>query len=221
MYPLSYLLLGQPHTPYPSYPPSHFMPTFSPATESPFTLVLFTGNISVCAVCLSHHPKPAKAPYDMLVRHPEWRSFTDSGNLKSKFAPTYYHVSLLCIQKNWPVFHVSKLLIQPDTFQKLNDIHIHFLHTLVCSLWFVCTIHHFLTSCPALCWILELLSDLPVQVYNHGSIVHSQYVEWEVQCLLIAPFVGFHSWPIHVYDHGSMTITWCPSALQLFKPEAS
>ena len=104
------------------------------ATESPFTLVFITGNISVCAGCSSRYPKPATDPYDICVRHTEWRLFTVDGTPKSKFAPAYYHANHPCLQKNWPSFHASNFVIQPDVFQKLSDSHIHFLRQFGCYL---------------------------------------------------------------------------------------
>ena len=46
-------------------------------SESPrsFALAFITGNISICAGCSNHYPKPAAPPYDICVRHTEWRTF--------------------------------------------------------------------------------------------------------------------------------------------------
>ena len=99
-YPQSHPLPYQPYTSYPSCQPSYmpkFSPVFSPpdtaydppagATTSPFSLVFVSGNISVCAGCSNHYPKPIMAPYDVSVWHTEWRSFTVDGTPKSKFSP--------------------------------------------------------------------------------------------------------------------------------------
>ena len=139
----------QQYTPYPSYPPSYMPPFPEPVVSPPsvasrppaaasesslFTLVFITGNISVCAGCSNRYPKRPTAPYDVCVRHTEWRSFTLDGTPKSKFAPAYYHVNLLCLQKNWSSFHPLNLVIQPEIFQKLTDAHIHFLREFGCHI---------------------------------------------------------------------------------------
>jgi len=141
----------------PSYPPSYFPPVFSPSTaihrptgavtQSPFFLVFITGNISVCAGCSGHYMKPATPPYDLCIKHTEWRQFKINETPKSKFAPAYYHVNLPCLQANWPSFCVSSLTIQPDIFQKLTDVHIDFLRAFGCYIWY----------CVYICMALALL----------------------------------------------------------------
>ena len=69
-------------------------------------------------------------PYDMCIQHREWRSFTPSGGLpQSKFSPAYYHVNVLCVQRNWPHFIPA---IEPEIRQKLGAQHVEFLHQFGC-----------------------------------------------------------------------------------------
>ena len=78
----------------------------------------------------NHYPKLAVPPYDIRVRHTEWRTFSLGG---TKFAPAYYHVNLPCLQKNWPSFNPAfSLVIEPVVFQKLDETHINFLRAFGC-----------------------------------------------------------------------------------------
>ena len=131
------------YAPFPPYPPSFFPipPMCSPhsaygspavMTGHPFTVVFISGNISVCAGCSNHYPKPATPPYDLCIKHTEWRQFKVDGTPKSKFAPAYYHVSLPCLQVNWPSFSALNLIIHPDVSQKLTETHIPFLRAFGC-----------------------------------------------------------------------------------------
>lgn len=98
--------------------------------ESPFKLCFITGNISKCAGCGNKYAKPPVPPYDLCVQHREWRSFVSGSGPQSKFSPAYYHVNILCIQKNWPHFDPSHLEIPREVPAKLTDIHIHFLRSI-------------------------------------------------------------------------------------------
>ena len=54
------------------------------------------------------------------MQHREWRSFFSPGGAQqSKFAPAYYHVSLSCTQKNWPMFQPHQLIATPDVASSL------------------------------------------------------------------------------------------------------
>ena len=85
------------------FSPSYPMP-FTQPTGSPFYVVFISGNISVCAGCHRKYDKPAEAPYDLCIRHEEWREFTTPGNpsLQRRFGNAYYHPSYACIRSRWP-----------------------------------------------------------------------------------------------------------------------
>ena len=89
---------------YPPAGPSYPYRTFPGLPLEPFTLVFITGNISLCSGCLNHYQKPIVPPFDVCVKHTEWRSFSVDGTPKRKLSPAYYHVNCHCIQSNWPLF---------------------------------------------------------------------------------------------------------------------
>ena len=72
--------------------------------------------------------KPPVPPYDLCIQHREWRSFTSpGGGPQSKFSPSYYHVNLQCIRRNWPLFSPRHLIISPEMSSKLTPVHKEFL----------------------------------------------------------------------------------------------
>ena len=91
---------------------------------APFNLARIVGNISKCAGCGNKYCKPPVPPYDLCVQHREWRSFTSpGGGPQSKFSPSYYHVNLQCIRRNWPLFSPRHLIISPEMSSKLKPVH--------------------------------------------------------------------------------------------------
>ena len=95
---------------------------------APFNLARIVGNISKCAGCGNKYCKPLVPPYDLCVQHREWRSFTSpGGGPQSKFLPSYYHVNLQCIRRNWPLFSPRHLIISPEMSSKLTPVHKEFL----------------------------------------------------------------------------------------------
>ncbi len=93
-----------------------------------FTLSTIAGNISKCAGCGNKYSKPPVPPYDLCVQHREWRSYTSpGGGPQSKFSPAYYHVNVLCIRKNWPLFSPRDLIVSPEMSFKLLSVHKQFL----------------------------------------------------------------------------------------------
>ena len=121
---------------YPNYPTSTASPTSSmsmpqpfvpPMAEdsSPFFLCFITGNISKCTGCGNKYVKPLVAPHDLCVQHREWRYFTSPGHSdqQSKYSPAYYHLNLPCIQKKWPTFKKSDLIIQVEVAAKMTEVH--------------------------------------------------------------------------------------------------
>ena len=119
-----------------SYSPYTQLPwMLSPYTSSlssevaPFNLWFISGNISKCGGCNNKFVKPVIPPFDLCIQHKEWRSFTHKGTdeQQSRFANTYYHVHLLCIQRNWPCFQGSDVVISVEVAQKLTDVHKNFM----------------------------------------------------------------------------------------------
>ena len=90
---------------------------------SPFALYFISGNISKCAGCGNKYVKPAVPPYDLCIQHREWRSFSVGGVQQSKFAPAYYHVNTLCIQRKWPSFCPDQVSISVEVSSRLTAAH--------------------------------------------------------------------------------------------------
>lgn len=118
----------------PSYPPT-FNQYFGytgyggddRANAHPFTLCFVSGNISVCHGCKQRYVKDAGPPYDLCVKHEEWRTFrlsaaTDS---QSRFGNVYYHANAPCIRAIWPMWLATSLIVPPDL--PLEPIHKDFL----------------------------------------------------------------------------------------------
>ncbi len=111
---------------YADFPPPPPPPMAQEA--APFNLCMISGNISKCAGCGNKYGKPPVPPYDLCVQHREWRLFTSpSGGPQSKFSPAYYHVNVLCITRNWPLFSPMNLTISPEMLSKLMPVHKDFL----------------------------------------------------------------------------------------------
>lgn len=90
---------------------------------SPFNLHFISGNISKCVGCGNKYVKPAVPPYDLCIQHREWRSFSVGGVQQSKFAPAYYHVNTLCIQRKWPSFSPDQVSITLEVSPRLTTVH--------------------------------------------------------------------------------------------------
>lgn len=97
--------------------------------QSTFKLWFISGNISKCAGCNNKYDKPPIPPYNLCVQHKEWRRFTLAAGreLQSKFAPAYYHLSVICIRKNWPLFEAYEFIISDDIKSKMTQQHWNFL----------------------------------------------------------------------------------------------
>ena len=96
----------------------------------PFYLYFICGNISVCQGCGNKFWKPPTPPYDLCLQHKEWRSFSVDNCPQTKFSPAYYHVSLFCVQRNWPMFHPANVVVTPEISIKLNQVHKDFLSSI-------------------------------------------------------------------------------------------
>ena len=120
--------IPMPHQPVPpmATPPQPVPPMAEEC--SLFKLCFIFGNISKCAGCGNNYSKPLVSPYNLCIQHREWRSFTPSGGTQqSRFSPSYYHVNLLCVKRNWPLFKPQDFVITPQIFQKLRQQHLDFL----------------------------------------------------------------------------------------------
>jgi len=106
--------------------PFRLTPSLTMAEEqSPFRLWFISGNISKCAGCNNKYSKPAIPPFDLCIQHKEWRTFipTPGGESQSKFAPAYYHLNLLYINRNWPMFIPSWLSVGDEVRSKMSPLH--------------------------------------------------------------------------------------------------
>ena len=94
-----------------------------PNPGCPFTLCFIMGNITTCIGCKNKYRKPAEAPYDLCIRHEEWRQFISpsTSTPQSKFGNAYYHCKFECV---WiPNFLSSDLQVPPDLIGKLSMVH--------------------------------------------------------------------------------------------------
>ena len=90
--------------------------------NAPFNLCFISGNIAKCAGCGNRYVKPPTHPYDMCIQHREWRSFVPQGSTSQrKFSPAYYHVNLLCIRANWPLFKPEHLVVSEEVNTRLRQ----------------------------------------------------------------------------------------------------
>ena len=85
-----------------------FLFTFLYISRGPAFLFVFHlwQYFSVKAVATSsgnHAPAP---PYDLCLQHKEWPSFSVDNCPQTKISPACYHLSLFCVKRNWPMFHV-------------------------------------------------------------------------------------------------------------------
>ena len=67
MYPMCYPF-GRDTLPWMGYP-------LQQNPVSSFTLCFITGNITTCIGCKNKYPKQPQAPYDLCIKHQEWRQF--------------------------------------------------------------------------------------------------------------------------------------------------
>lgn len=108
--------------PLPSYVPhetSYYgTPIHTPYDESsshsftnPFVLCFIKGNISVCFGCKNKYPKSPSPPYNICIRHTEWREYVPRGSedKHTKYGNVYYHCRLYCICLCCPEFLHSQL----------------------------------------------------------------------------------------------------------------
>ena len=101
-----------------------YQPCQVPEENCPFNLCFISGNITKCAGCGNRYLKPPTPPYDLCVQHREWRSFVPPGSTpQRKFSPAYYHLHLLCIKANWPMFNPQELVITEEMASKLGNEH--------------------------------------------------------------------------------------------------
>lgn len=110
-----------------STPPLPVVPNHS----GPFYVVFISGNISVCAGCHGRYMKPALPPYDICVKHQEWREFTIPSNpsVQRRFGNTYYHPSLACLRSRWPHIQSHDIIVEDDIKRNLSQEHKDFLAT--------------------------------------------------------------------------------------------
>ena len=77
---------------------------------SSFTLCFIAGNITTYK---NKYPKQSQAPYDLCIKHQEWRQFRSptTATPQSKFGNAYYHCQLKCVWMWHPNFIASGLQV--------------------------------------------------------------------------------------------------------------
>ena len=70
-----------------------------PVHENRFVLSFIKGNIFLCFGCKNHYQKNPEQPYDLCVKHQEWRDYVPAGSetMQSKFSNAYYHCQSQCM----------------------------------------------------------------------------------------------------------------------------
>ena len=79
----------------------------------------------MCMQDVTTDAKPTVTPYDLCVRHEEWREFTAPGSSvpQKRFGNAYYHPSLSCLQRRWPGVHCGDIVIDDQVKQRLLPAH--------------------------------------------------------------------------------------------------
>ena len=105
--------------------PSSFPHFPRPPLPSIFELCRIAGNISVCAGCRNKYLKTAQPPYDLCIRHQEWREYTSpmSPMPQSRFGNVYYHFNPGCVQVRVPNFIPSTLHVPEELSAQLTSAH--------------------------------------------------------------------------------------------------
>ena len=80
---------------------------------SSFTLCFIAGNITTYK---NKYPKQSQAPYDLCIKHQEWRQFRSptTATPQSKFGNAYYHCQLKCVWMWHPNFIASGLQVSSE-----------------------------------------------------------------------------------------------------------
>ena len=83
----------------------------SPGHLNPFKICFIKGNISVCIGCKNRYSKSPRAPYDLCIKHQEWRQFIPQGSdvPQTKYTNVYYHCKPECVWLRNPYFNPSSL----------------------------------------------------------------------------------------------------------------
>ena len=86
---------------------------YSKNPVSSFTLCFIAGNITTYK---NKYPKQSQAPYDLCIKHQEWRQFRSptTATPQSKFGNTYYHCQLKCVWMWHPNFIASGLQVSSE-----------------------------------------------------------------------------------------------------------
>ena len=123
MYPMCYPF-GQDTLPWMGYPLQQ-NPVLS------FTLCFITGNITTCIGCKNKYPKQPQEPYDLCIKHQEWRQFMSpsTATSQSKFGNAYYHCQMQCVWMRHPNFVGSNLQVPSEMIEKLSPVHKHHVFT--------------------------------------------------------------------------------------------
>lgn len=98
--------------------------------ENRFVLTFIKGNISLCFGCKNHYQKNPQQPYDLCVKHQEWRDYVPAGKetTESRFSNVYYHCQSRCIWLRHPYF-IPTSLDYSDIIDQLTSVHKEYLQS--------------------------------------------------------------------------------------------
>ena len=103
-------------------------PLLSPPSDAPYVLVFVKGNITTCFGCRAKFTKPAVPPYNLIVQHKDYRSYTDQEGVQQRsFGNVYYHLDIRCLQQKQGGFNPANLHISKDVQEGAQILHKQFL----------------------------------------------------------------------------------------------
>ena len=104
----------------------------SPLHTAPFTLVFVSGQITTCFGCRSSFLKPAVAPFNVVVQHKDYRSYTaPDGTSRQRYGNVYYHPNISCITVKQPQFHPANLVVSQQVIEKATQAHSDYLQAML------------------------------------------------------------------------------------------
>ena len=101
-----------------------------------FHVRFISGNISICYGCRNKYSKKPCPPDNLCLQTEEWREYTPQGGhsaapqTRSRWANTYYHLSVTCVQLRWPFLDPqSQVVVEDNIRSQLMDCHRNLLQT--------------------------------------------------------------------------------------------
>ena len=116
--------------------PVPMLPSVPQNTGMIFHVRFICGNISICYGCRNKCSKKPSPPDNLCLQTEEWREYAPPGGhsaapqTQSRWANTYYHLSVTCIQLRWPFFDPqSQVVVKDNIRSQLMDCHRSLLQT--------------------------------------------------------------------------------------------